>query len=138
MRPTKEGHFHYKPDSVARVRIVDGELWFCTTHGWQGRVSMSDESAWGPEILPHDWTDETDWLVEAVRHFQGCMGYSQPDSIYRHMAAAVEETIKDRNSGANKWESDQRTILQSHGLAEEFPWGCDAMDYVTDTLPLTT
>lgn len=71
MRPTKEGHFHYKSDSVARVRIVDGELWFCTTHGWQGRVSMSDDSVWGPEIPAYDWPPTNPGSCPACEKLRG-------------------------------------------------------------------
>lgn len=33
------------------------------------------------------------------------------------------------------WEADhQQTILKAHGLAEEFPYGCDAIDHVAEAL----
>jgi len=38
-------------------------------------------------------------------------------------------------SCAKKWEADhQREVLSHHGLADEFPYGCDAIDAVAESL----
>lgn len=45
------------------------------------------------------------------------------------------ENARLKESAALQWEADhQRRVLQFHGLAEEFPFGCDAIDHVAEAL----
>jgi len=45
------------------------------------------------------------------------------------------ETLNKSTQNMTAWEADhQRTILESYGLADEFPFGCDSVDAVAEAL----
>lgn len=54
---------------------------------------------------------------------------------YRAFSQADAELREFRNHPALKWESDhQKMKLEELGLAEEFPFGCDAIEHVGEAL----
>lgn len=49
------------------------------------------------------------------------------------VAQEIEEAVAE--TPAARWEADhQRRVLEFHGLADEFPFGCDAIDHVAGVL----
>ena len=69
-----------------------------------------------------------DKALEVVRAVHG-KTMTHAEAICELGANAVTDT------NAVSWESDhQQRILKEHGLDEEFPWGCDAIEHVAGAL----
>lgn len=79
--------------------------------------------------------------ILSVKEFEMCLEiigiYLPDDGDAIKCAVRIDvayRTLHDRKD-ATTWEDNhQRTALERHGLADEFPFGCDAIDHVAGAL----
>lgn len=77
-------------------------------------------------------------LAERETYWVDCL---TDESRKLHLAMCGQDELRARiaahaeSAPAAKWEADhQREALLRVGLAEEFPWGCDAIEHVAESL----
>ena len=72
-------------------------------------------------------------IIKLAEQFdRAAKGWAEANAANAALKARLAEV---ENSTALKWEADhQAECLKRHGLAEEFPFGCDAIDHVAEAL----